>query len=93
MQAHVIKGQDFHSIDTRIIVLTPEIELAVTIAPPPIGRVVNEFLKICSKPKNLIIDRVTVGCSLQRMVKTFRGYACDPYSLAGIDALNMACCS
>ena len=29
--------------------------------PPPIGSVVREFLKICSKPKNLIIPKFTEG--------------------------------
>ena len=29
--------------------------------PPPIGNVVNEFLKICSKPKNLSMDKFTEG--------------------------------
>lgn len=29
--------------------------------PPPIGRVVREFLNICSKPKNLMIERFTLG--------------------------------
>ena len=29
--------------------------------PPPSGRVVNEFLKICSKPKNFKIDKFTDG--------------------------------
>ena len=29
--------------------------------PPPIGSVVSEFLKICSKPRNLIIPRFTDG--------------------------------
>ena len=33
--------------------------------PPPIGKVVNEFLKICSKPKNLIIPKLTDGCNLK----------------------------
>ena len=32
--------------------------------PPPIGSVVNAFLKICSNPKNLIIPRFTLGCNL-----------------------------
>ena len=29
--------------------------------PPPIGSVVREFLRICSKPRNLTTDSVTVG--------------------------------
>lgn len=29
--------------------------------PPPMGSVVREFLKICSKPRNLMTDSVTVG--------------------------------
>ena len=29
--------------------------------PPPIGSPVNEFLKICSKPRNLMIPRFTDG--------------------------------
>ena len=29
--------------------------------PPPMGSVVSEFLKICSNPRNLTIDSVTVG--------------------------------
>lgn len=29
--------------------------------PPPIGSVVKAFLKICSKPKNLIMDKLTEG--------------------------------
>ena len=29
--------------------------------PPPIARPVKEFLKICSKPKNLIIPTFTEG--------------------------------
>ena len=32
--------------------------------PPPIGRVVREFLKICSKPRNLKVPRVTEGWNL-----------------------------
>lgn len=30
--------------------------------PPPIGREVKLFLKTCSKPKNLMIERLTEGC-------------------------------
>ena len=29
--------------------------------PPPMGRPVREFLKICSKPRNLMIPRFTLG--------------------------------
>ncbi len=29
--------------------------------PPPIGNVVNAFLKVCSKPRNLRIERFTEG--------------------------------
>ena len=29
--------------------------------PPPIGMPVSEFLKTCSKPRNLMIDRLTLG--------------------------------
>ena len=29
--------------------------------PPPIGRPVREFLKICSKPRNLMMPRLTDG--------------------------------
>ena len=29
--------------------------------PPPMGSVVREFLKICSKPRNLSMPSVTVG--------------------------------
>ena len=29
--------------------------------PPPMGRVVRAFLKICSKPRNLMMDRLTDG--------------------------------
>ena len=29
--------------------------------PPPMGRPVREFLKICSKPRNLMMDRLTEG--------------------------------
>ena len=29
--------------------------------PPPIGSVVSEFLRICSKPRNFSMPRVTVG--------------------------------
>ncbi len=29
--------------------------------PPPIGRPVSAFLKICSKPRNLMIPRLTEG--------------------------------
>ena len=29
--------------------------------PPPMGRVVRLFLKICSKPRNLMTDAVTEG--------------------------------
>ncbi len=29
--------------------------------PPPMGSVVKEFFKICSKPKNLMMESVTVG--------------------------------
>mgnify|MGYP002261145702 CR=1 FL=1 len=29
--------------------------------PPPMGRVVNAFLKICSKPRNLRMPRLTLG--------------------------------
>src|SRR5512133_836919 len=29
--------------------------------PPPIGRVVRAFLKICSNPRNFRIDRFTLG--------------------------------
>ena len=29
--------------------------------PPPIGRPVSEFLKICSNPKNLMMPRFTLG--------------------------------
>ena len=36
------------------------------ISPPPIGRVVREFLKTCSKPRNLMMDRVTEGWNLQQ---------------------------
>ena len=32
--------------------------------PPPIGRPVNEFLRVCSKPKNFIILKFTEGCNL-----------------------------
>ena len=28
---------------------------------PPMGRPVRAFLKICSKPRNLMIDRLTEG--------------------------------
>ena len=31
--------------------------------PPPMGRVVRAFLKICSNPKNLMIERLTEGWS------------------------------
>ncbi len=31
--------------------------------PPPIGKPVKAFLKICSKPKNLMILRSTEGCN------------------------------
>lgn len=34
------------------------------ISPPPMGSVVSEFLKICSKPRNLMIERVTLGWNL-----------------------------
>ncbi len=30
--------------------------------PPPMGRPVREFLKICSKPRNLMMPRLTLGC-------------------------------
>ena len=33
--------------------------------PPPIGRPVNEFLNICSNPKNLIILKLTDGWNLR----------------------------
>ena len=33
--------------------------------PPPIGRLVREFLNTCSKPKNLIIPRFTDGWNLK----------------------------
>ncbi len=29
--------------------------------PPPMGRVVREFLKICSNPRNLRMERFTEG--------------------------------
>ena len=29
--------------------------------PPPMGRVVREFLRICSKPRNFITERLTEG--------------------------------
>ena len=29
--------------------------------PPPIGRVVRLFLNVCSKPRNLRIERLTLG--------------------------------
>ena len=29
--------------------------------PPPMGRPVRAFLKICSKPRNLMMDRFTEG--------------------------------
>ena len=29
--------------------------------PPPIGSVVSEFLKTCSKPRNLRMPRLTLG--------------------------------
>ena len=32
---------------------------------PPMGKVVSAFLKICSKPRNLMMDRVTVGWNLR----------------------------
>ncbi len=33
--------------------------------PPPIGNVVREFLNTCSKPKNLMIPKFTLGCNLK----------------------------
>ena len=33
--------------------------------PPPIGRVVREFLRICSKPRNLITPSFTLGCGIE----------------------------
>ena len=32
--------------------------------PPPMGRVVRLFLKICSKPRNFRMDRLTEGWNL-----------------------------
>ena len=32
---------------------------------PPMGRVVREFLKICSNPRNLSTERFTVGSNLR----------------------------
>ncbi|SKV14431.1 Uncharacterised protein [Mycobacteroides abscessus subsp. abscessus] len=29
--------------------------------PPPMGSPVSAFLNICSKPRNLMIDRLTLG--------------------------------
>ena len=33
--------------------------------PPPIGKVVKEFLNICSNPKNFKIDKLTDGWNLR----------------------------
>ena len=38
--------------------------------PPPMGSVVSEFLKICSNPRNLTIDSVTVGWNRSPPVNT-----------------------
>ena len=37
--------------------------------PPPMGSVVSEFLKICSNPRNLTIDSVTVGVEAEPACK------------------------
>ncbi len=45
--------------------LLPRIEKSEPPFPPPIGKVVSAFLKVCSKPKNFRIERLTDGWNLK----------------------------
>ncbi len=45
------------------------IEVRAASLPPPTGRPVRAFLKICSKPRNLMIDRFTEGGSADRLCR------------------------
>ena len=51
--------------------------------PPPMGREVRLFLKVCSKPRNFITDRFTVGSEAQAALVGADG-AVELYAVAAV---------
>jgi hypothetical protein len=47
--------------------------------PPPMGRVVRAFLKICSKPRNLMMPRLTEGWNRSRPCRADRAVELDAH--------------
>lgn len=60
-QRHTLSDAGSHARVSRQAQTPPDACATALTLPPPMGRVVSAFLRICSKPRNLITLRVTVG--------------------------------